>query len=59
MSIKYYKVSEKELIRLLSSEAELLELESAGVDNWSGYGEVDWGGLYNTEISLDGYEEVL
>ena len=36
--MKYYKISEKELHRLLSASVELDALESAGVDNWHYYG---------------------
>lgn len=39
---KYYKISEKRLIELLECELELNELECLGVDNWSGYNEVEW-----------------
>lgn len=29
-------------LSLMRSEAELIELEAAGVDNWQGYDEVNW-----------------
>lgn len=35
----YYLVDEATLINLLSSQLELIQLESSGVDNWSWYGE--------------------
>lgn len=35
----YYLVDEATLINLLSSELELIQLESSGVDNWTWYGE--------------------
>lgn len=67
---KFYKVSESELLELLANSSELQYLEAAGVDNWSGYGELkeeilsDWG--YDTdldwhdiaEIEIEGYEEI-
>ena len=37
--MKYYKISEKELTRLLERDWELETLEAMGVDNWDGYGE--------------------
>lgn len=37
--MKYYKISEKELIDLLVSQLELNQLQCSGVDNWSWYGE--------------------
>ena len=52
----YYKISEERLIGLLSCEAEMIELENAGVDNWSGYGEIDWEVLENEEVCLKDYE---
>lgn len=36
--MKFYKVSEKELRRLLYAKEELESLKCAGVDNWDGYG---------------------
>lgn len=36
---KYYKISESELVGLLEDSISLSALESAGVDNWWGYGE--------------------
>ena len=67
---KFYKVSESELLGLLANSSELQYLEAAGVDNWSGYGELkeeilnDWG--YDAdldwhdiaEIEIEGYEEI-
>lgn len=37
--MKYYKISEKELIDLLVSQLELNQLQWSGVDNWTWYGE--------------------
>ncbi len=34
---KYYKISESELLSLLSDANQLNALECAGVDNWSGF----------------------
>ena len=33
--MKYYKISEKELIDLLVSQLELNQLQWSGVDNWT------------------------
>ena len=67
---KFYKVSESELLELLANNAELQYLEAAGVDSWSGYGELkeeilgDWGydadlDLHDiAEIEIVGYEEI-
>jgi hypothetical protein len=41
--MKYYKISEKNLKRLVERDWELETLEAMGVDNWEGYGEEpDW-----------------
>ena len=34
--MKYYKISEVELLSLLKGSRELTGLENAGVDNWGG-----------------------
>lgn len=34
----YYKISEKDLLELLTSDLTLGHLEAGGVDNWSWYG---------------------
>ena len=39
MKEKNYIISEKELIHLIARNLELTQLEYAGVDNWSWYGE--------------------
>ena len=39
MKEKKYIISEKELIHLIARNLELTQLECAGVDNWSWYGE--------------------
>ena len=36
---KHYKISESELLSLLSDANQLNSLERAGVDNWSGWDE--------------------
>ena len=38
-SNKMYLVDEETLLQLLSNQLELRQLEEAGVDNWSWYGE--------------------
>ena len=38
-SNKMYLVDEETLLQLLSDQLELRQLEEAGVDNWSWYGE--------------------
>ena len=45
--MKYYKISETELLGLLKASRELTGLELAGVDNW--------GGIDFVEESLEGY----
>jgi hypothetical protein len=35
--MKYYKISEEELLDLLESSRTLCGLEAAGIDNWNGY----------------------
>ena len=37
--MKYYKISEKDLLELLANDLTLGHLEAGGVDNWSWYGE--------------------
>ena len=37
--MKYYKISEKDLLELLTNDLTLGHLEAGGVDNWSWYGE--------------------
>ena len=37
--MKYYLVSENELLSLLKDSYKLIALESGGVDNWSWYGD--------------------
>ena len=39
MKNKQVKISAKRYLELLNAENELSALESAGVDNWCGYGE--------------------
>ena len=36
--MNYYKISEKDLLELLTSDLTLGHLEAGGVDNWSWYG---------------------
>lgn len=38
-------ISKTQLLQLLRDSQELDALEKAGVDNWGGYGEVDWGAV--------------
>ena len=45
--MKYYKISESELLSLLKDSRELTGLEAAGVDNW--------GGVDFVEESLEDY----
>lgn len=53
MREEFVMVNVEEYKRLLAAEAELEELEAAGVDNWSGYGEVEWASLEdNAESTL-------
>ena len=37
--MKYYKISESDLLELLTNDLTLGHLEAGGVDNWSWYGE--------------------
>ncbi len=37
--MRYYKISEETLRKLLQAQNELYALEIFGVDNWQGYGE--------------------
>ena len=37
--MKYYKISEKQLLELVNRDNFLLLLENYGVDNWQGWGE--------------------
>lgn len=67
---KFYRVSEKDLLGMLASEAELNYLEAAGVDNWCGHGELraetveswgydpdlDWEEI--AELEIKNYEEI-
>ena len=36
--MKYYRISESDLVELLANDLTLGWLEADGVDNWSGYG---------------------
>lgn len=56
MKQNFYKISEEDLLSLLSERDELSELECAGVDNWCGYEEVDWQALEECEYDLSDYE---
>ena len=46
--MKKYIIDEDRLVQLLAAEAEMCDLDNAGVDNWSFYGE---------HMDLDGYED--
>jgi hypothetical protein len=39
---EYVLITATEYINLLNESEELSGLEGMGVDNWSGYGEVEW-----------------
>lgn len=55
MIMKYYKISEKDLIELIEKAKFLDALESYGVDNWEGY-EMAWSNE-DYEVSEEDYEE--
>ena len=42
MDEEYVLITASEYRNLLNSEDELTALDCMGVDNWCGYGEVDW-----------------
>lgn len=41
-SKKMVSITQTEFDRLTMAWRKLIELESAGVDNWEGYEEIDW-----------------
>jgi hypothetical protein len=51
-----YIISEDRLTGLLRSETMLEQLEAWGVDNWSGYEEMDWD-VINGEPDLSAFQE--
>lgn len=55
MIMKYYKISEKDLIKLIEKAKFLEALEAYGVDNWEGY-EMAWSDE-DYEVSEEDYEE--
>lgn len=55
--MKYYKISEKELIQLLNDSAWLKALDCAGVDNWDGCGYASED--FEEIDEVYGYEEVV
>jgi hypothetical protein len=54
---KFYKVPEARLRELVATEADLVSLEAHGVDNWSGYGDVEWSSE-EEDVSLSEFEEL-
>jgi len=59
MSNKFYKISENRLRELLSTEAELIELENMGVDNLGCYGDCDWESIEGVVMDLSVFEEIV
>jgi hypothetical protein len=61
--MKYYKISEKQLLELVNRDNFLLLLENYGVDNWEGYGAWDESEEISNEESLnyikDNFEEII
>jgi len=53
--MKNFIITEYRLRELLAAEAELLSLESNGVDCWSGYEYTDFTNA--SEVSLEGFKE--
>lgn len=51
--MKYYKISEEELIELIADSLRLTALEADGVDNWEWYMES------RKDIMIEGYGEDL
>lgn len=58
----YVLIPASEYVALLDTNEELSGLVGAGVDNWSGYGEVDWesveaeqGSNYKKVAGMKGY----
>lgn len=59
MAEKYYKVPSETLAKLLFDSRLVDALESAGVNNWDGHGELDWEGIeHDVEYDLNGFEEI-
>lgn len=54
MIMKYYKISEEDLTKLIEKAKFLEALEAYGVDNWYGYEMVE---DEDTEVSEEDYEE--
>jgi hypothetical protein len=51
-------IEEEDLYELLLCESQLWELTGAGVDNWEGYGEVDWGhAIQDAKAKLKTFKE--
>lgn len=55
MIMKYYKISEEDLTKLIEKAKFLDALEAYGVDNWEGY-EMAWSDE-DYEVSEEDYEE--
>ena len=58
---KYYKVSESELLELLTAQCTLIALENGGVDNWEWYGDSiqDWVEIQCQENGIKPFMEVV
>lgn len=54
MVMKYYKISEEDLTKLIEKAKFLDALESYGLDNWDGYDMVE---EHEYEVSEEDYEE--
>lgn len=54
-------IAKESYLKFVRSRAELIALQGAGVDNWEGYGQVDWDSVHaavsKAEISCDDEEE--
>jgi hypothetical protein len=53
---KFYKVPEARLRELVATEDDLVSLEAHGVDNWSGYHDLEWSS--EEDVSLSEFVEV-
>ena len=56
--MKYYKISEDQLVDLIYTNLELQELEARGVENWEGFDECEFSPYGEARDGLRYYDEI-
>lgn len=56
--MKYYKISEDQLVELIYTNLELQELEARGVENWEGFDECEFPPYGEARDGLRYYDEI-